>query len=510
VLDTADPERADLVLDWCEALLAASDVVHARTAIEELARFAREATDNQEPGSRDRLQAWHTCFAGQLAVLTDPRALRGAEGAVAAAAATLTAAGDAVGEAKAHAVHALVLAQLGKIGACEAALDRALAAARRTRERRLANAVLAGAPLAALWGPSPVTRASGRCLDVVRVLRITQGAPAVEAVALRCQAVLETLRGRGEAARRMIASSRQLVEELGITQRVLEADLFTGLIELLEGDAAAAERCLQGAWNGLRDDGLGIAAAQAGALLARALLAQGRIDEAEAVSRESEALAGDSFQAAITWRGVRAEVLAARGDHTGAIDVARAAVEIAAATDDLLDHADARAALAVALRSGGRGAEADAEERRAIELWEAKGATLLVERARAAKEAETPFDRLRVSGRTSVKGGGESARAEPVEARGGVQAAPRRVRTNAATDFAARFEAAVAAGDAQTIPLLFAEDVRVVDHATGIDYGRQEVLDSVGMLAGTRGPTLEYEPLRSATRSPSVVSPSRP
>jgi hypothetical protein len=45
-----------------------------------------------------------------------------------------------------------------------------------------------GAPLAALWGPSPVTRASGRCLDVVRVLRITQGAPAVEAVALRCQA----------------------------------------------------------------------------------------------------------------------------------------------------------------------------------------------------------------------------------------------------------------------------------------------------------------------------------
>jgi hypothetical protein len=53
-----------------------------------------------------------------------------------------------------------------------------------------------------------VTRASGRCLDVVRVLRITQGAPAVEAVALRCQAVLEALRGRTEAARRMIASSR--------------------------------------------------------------------------------------------------------------------------------------------------------------------------------------------------------------------------------------------------------------------------------------------------------------
>ena len=117
--------------------------------------------------------------------------------------------GDAAGEAKAHFVHASALARLGEVGACEAALDRALAAARRARDRRRANAVLAGAPVAALWGPSPVTRASGRCLDVVRVLRITQGAPAVEAVALRCQAVLETLRGRADAARRMIASSRR-------------------------------------------------------------------------------------------------------------------------------------------------------------------------------------------------------------------------------------------------------------------------------------------------------------
>ena len=138
---------------------------------------------------------------------------------------TLAALDDAAGEAKAHAVHATALARLGEIGACEAALDRALAAARRAGDRRRANAVLAGAPVAALWGPSPVTRASGRCLDVVRVLRITQGAPAVEAVALRCQAVLEALRGRADAARRMIASSRHLVEELGITQRLLEAEV---------------------------------------------------------------------------------------------------------------------------------------------------------------------------------------------------------------------------------------------------------------------------------------------
>src|SRR5581483_8137535 len=221
-LQTDDPARADLALDWCEALLAAGEVSSAAHAVAELGRFV---------AASERLRAWHACFAGQLAALTDPQSLRETAEAAAAAA----------GEAKAHSVHAGALARLGKVGACEGALDRALAAARRARDRRRANAVLAGAPLAALWGPSPVTRASGRCLDVVRVLRITQGAPAVEAVALRCQAVLETLRGRGDAARRMIASARRMVEELGIAQQVLEADVFAGRIELLERDAAAAE-----------------------------------------------------------------------------------------------------------------------------------------------------------------------------------------------------------------------------------------------------------------------------
>src|SRR5262249_40914932 len=161
----------------------------------------------------------------------------------------------------------------------------------------------------------------------------------------------------------------------------LEADVFTGRIDLLDGDAAAAERCLRSAYEGLREQGLGIDAAQAAALLGRALLAQGRAADAETLSHESEALAGDDLQAAIAWPGVRAEALARRGEHAAAVDLARAAVDIAAATDALLDHADARVALAEALRAAGRKAEAAVEEGRAIELWEAKGATLLAERA---------------------------------------------------------------------------------------------------------------------------------
>ncbi|MFN2428054.1 MAG: AAA family ATPase, partial [Candidatus Binatia bacterium] len=116
-LDRDAASRAELALDWCEALLAAGDVTDARAAITELDRFAADSP---------RLRAWHTCFSGQLTALTAPQSLHETADAVAAAAEELAALGDDAGEAKAHAVHAQALARLGRVGACEAALDRAL------------------------------------------------------------------------------------------------------------------------------------------------------------------------------------------------------------------------------------------------------------------------------------------------------------------------------------------------------------------------------------------------
>lgn len=469
-LGTDDAARAELALDWCEALLAGGDVGPAAAAIDELARFATDS---------ERLKAWHTCFTGQHTVLTAPSALHATADTVAGAAAALTSLGDAAGEAKAHFVHALALSRLGKVGDCEAALDRALAAARRAGDRRRANTVLAIAPLAALWGPSPVTRASGRCLDVVRVLRITQGAPAVEAVALSCQGVLEALRGRTEAARRMIASARKMVEELGITQRLLETDVFGGLVELLEGDAPAAERSLRGAYEGLRELGLGIDAARAAALLARALLAQDRVAEAEALSHESESLAGDDLKAAIAWRGVRAEALAKRGEHAAAVEFASKAVELAAATDALLDHADARLALAAAMRAAGRRGDADAEERHAKELWQAKGATLLAERAT----------------HTAAPVAASVAAAAPRAAQ-----APRRrpVRPNFAVEEMRRAEAAVAARDARALEAVYRRDVEIVDHQFGITYGHAAIVERVrAVIEDSTESAFAHEPLAS-------------
>ncbi len=498
-LEPDDSARAELALDWCEALLAAGEVATAERAIEELGRFTAES---------DRLRAWHTCFAGERAALTDPKTLRTSADAVSAAAEQLTAAGDSAGEAKAHFVHAIALARLGKVGACEAALDRALAAARRAGDRRRANAVLSGAPLAALWGPSPVTRASGRCLDVVRVLRITQGSPAVEAVALRCQGVLEALRGRSEAARRMIASSRRMVEELGITHRLLQADQFAGEIELIEGDPVAAERCLRAAYDGMRELGLGSDAAQCAAQLGRALLAQDRAAEAEAISHESEALAGDDLHSAIAWRDVRAEALARRGEPERAVELARAAVETAAATDALLWHAEARTALAAALRAAGRRSEAAAEEARATSLWETKGATLLVERAREGARdggiapVSRPTHDVAVDAGVHGHVGREEPKADPA-LRGPTPAPParRRVRENAATAAAARIEAAVRARDEDAM-LAAIEGFEVVHHPTGLSWDSgMATLESTRRLWRSDDFSYRLEPLATLGES---------
>ncbi|HEY2775371.1 MAG TPA: adenylate/guanylate cyclase domain-containing protein [Candidatus Binatia bacterium] len=491
-LDAGDTARAELALDWCEALLSAGDVAQAKTAIAELSRFttprAADLTTADETTAIRRLSAWHVCFTGQLTVLTSPQGLQDVAGSVSAASKELASLGDSAGEAKAHFVHALALARLGKVGSCEGALDRALAAARGAGDRRRANTVLAIAPIAALWGPSPVTRASGRCLDVVRVLRITQGAPAVEAVALSCQGVLEALRGRTEAARRMITSAHKMVEELGITQRVLEADVSAGLVELLEGDAPAAERNLRGAYEGLRDLGLGIGAAQASALLARALLAQNRDAEAEALSYESELLAGDDLKAAIAWRGVRAEALARRGEHDAAVELATAAVELASATDALLDHADARLALAAALRAAGRDAEADAEERRARELWDAKGATLLAERA----------PRPAVSAGPTIA----TAAAQPPTAVANTARSGRRFTRNFAVQNRDRIASAIAAADVQALDTVYRSDVEVIDHLHARSYGYDGVRELMRLrIVESETATLPYEPLATLGES---------
>ena len=361
-LDPDDPATPDLLMLGCEALLSLGDVARAGDLVDALGALDGDA----------RHGAWSVCFESQRAVLTEPGALHDVLRRLEDAAGQLALIGDGSGVAKARLVRAAALARLGRIGESESELDLALTAAREADDRRRVAAVLGAAPVAALWGPSPIPRAGGRCLDVIRLLRITTGSPSVEAVSLRCQAVLEALRGRYDTARTMLTEALATVEELGLRHELLETQLYSGLVELLAGEPARAEPPLREAYAGLADLGIDADAGQAAAHLARALLRLDRVEEAAEVAGAADVLAGRTPQTGIVARAVHAEVLAAQGRRDEAVELAREAVGIASATDLVIDHADANVVLAAVASDPG---ESSAARDAARDLYDAKEAT---------------------------------------------------------------------------------------------------------------------------------------
>ncbi len=369
--------RAELLLVGCEAFLSAGDVSAGAPLVDELDRVSDET-----------LKPWATCYRCQYLAYTDPSRLPEIDGRLQSAIDEFAHRGDHAGSAKAYRVRAHARARLGRIGECEADLFEALIAARQGSDHRQITAALGAAPNAALWGPSPAPKAGGRCLDVVRMQRMTTAAPSLEATSLRCLAVLELLRGRPDKARSMLADAREIVSELGLRHGLMETALYAGLIESMVGDPVAAEPHFRTALEGLDSLGVGADAGQAAALLARSLLAQGRIDEADRYAAESERIAGHNLKTAIGWRAVRAEILSAQGRHGEAVVMARDAVQVAAETDLVLDYADACMTLSRVLADSGDSRAAAAARSKSESLYAAKDAVFLV--GAAARPAGPP------------------------------------------------------------------------------------------------------------------------
>lgn len=349
--------RAELLLTGCEALLSAGDVTAGADLVDGLERIAGEA-----------LAPWATCYRCQFGVYTDPERLLEYDALLQGAIDEFARRADPAGLAKAHRVRASARLRLGRVGDGEVDLFEALIAARQSGDHRQITAALGAAPGAALWGPSPVPKAGGRCLDVVRMQRMTTAAPSLEATSLRHLAVLELLRGRPDKAREMLGEARQIVADLGLRHGLMETELFAGIIESMSGDPVTAEPHFRTALEGLDALGVGADAGQAAALLARSVLAQGRIDEADRYAAESERLAGHNLKTAIAWRAVRAEILSAQGRHNEATMMARNAVAVASGTDIVLDHAEACLALSRVLMAAGNvnGARAARDDARAL------------------------------------------------------------------------------------------------------------------------------------------------
>jgi len=439
----------EILWDLAEAALTAGDTAAAAPIVDRLAN-ARGAEDT-------RRRARAAALAGQLANLTGAGQIAATVESVVGAAAELERLGDLVGEAKARHVAAGSYARLGQVGAVEEALDRALDAARTADDRRRITAVLAGAPSAALWGPSPVVRASGRCLDVVRILRMTPDNRHVEAMALRCQAVLEAMRGRPEAAREILSAGRVTLEELGLTLELHELSMHDGMVELLADDPFAAEGHLRGAREGFEALGVAARAAQAAALLARALLEQtGRDEEAVSQTLLAEAHGGEDLKTTITWLSARAEALARGGEIERALSFAGRAISVAEPTDALADKADASMALARVLQAAGRHAQACEAAEAARALYAAKGHAVGVERATRLLSAGRPRQREQVA---QPRAGAPGV---PLSVLGDHPLA--RLGDRPPEAFVAEFARRFAARELQQCLELYAEDWVLIDH----------------------------------------------
>jgi ATP/maltotriose-dependent transcriptional regulator MalT len=157
--------------------------------------------------------------------------------------------------------------------------------------------------------------------------------------------------------------------------------MIGGRIELLAGDAAAAESELRSGLTALEAMGEQNLLSTVAGLLARVVYAEGRYDEAERLAELGErSAAADDVISQVLWRSARATVLAQRGEVEDAELMAREAVKLMEETDQLDSRGDALLDLAEVLRLAGGEEEAAAVVAEARQLYKRKGNVVAAER----------------------------------------------------------------------------------------------------------------------------------
>jgi tetratricopeptide (TPR) repeat protein len=172
-----------------------------------------------------------------------------------------------------------------------------------------------------------------------------------------------------------VAEAGAILEELGQVVSRQSARMTVAYPLLYTGEPGRAEEQLRIANEGLREvDERGFLSTIS-ALLALALCAQDRYEEAGPFSRESEEIgAPDDLTTQASWRAARAQILAARGEADAAIAIGREGVALIDSTDMTTDRTTAHAGLGSAFAILGRSDEARESFERAAELLSEKGA----------------------------------------------------------------------------------------------------------------------------------------
>jgi class 3 adenylate cyclase/tetratricopeptide (TPR) repeat protein len=373
VLAPDDPARSALLPRLGAALFDAGRLADADRVLEEAVRRAGEQ-DSPPLAALARVERQ------RVRLQVEPRqALTTTDDVARHALEVLARHGDELGQCRAWCLRASVRWTRGRSVDADGAWQRAADHARRAGDDRELFEILGWRASAAAFGPLPVPEAIRRC---TRIREQVRDSPVAVAVALHPLGLLHALRGDLDRARRVIREGNTILDELGRTQSTVSH--HECLVELLAGRPAVAERRLRAGYEKLRATGEGTLLAATAAMLARALHAQGRDEEAEWECGVSQRYAATGDQPTqVMWRGVRARILARRGRLAEAEALAREAVRLAEPTDLIVIRGDALLDLADVLDAAARPRAADAAVRQGLALYERKGAVLPAGRARS-------------------------------------------------------------------------------------------------------------------------------
>ena len=272
----------------------------------------------------------------------------------------------------------------GRYGEAESAAERMIHHARRAGERVMEARLIPSLVTCSLYGPTPVPEAITRARAL---LEETGGDRKAEALIACSIAHLEAMRGDFERARSLYRKSRAIFEEFGWRLQAALTSIDSGPIEMLAGDLDRAVEELRRDHDALDEMGEHNYISTTAAFLAEALYRQGKLDEAEEYTVESEKVAAsDDVSSQFLWRSVRARILARRGALEDGEALARAALDIIRTSDEPDSQAEGLLALAEVLALAGRVAEAAATARDALGLFEAKGNVISEARSRRVLE----------------------------------------------------------------------------------------------------------------------------
>jgi tetratricopeptide (TPR) repeat protein len=369
-----DPNRTDLLWRLGTSHLEAGDREPASAALDEALDASTRAADERME-IRARIARLFLLYTFEPEGVTE-QMKRAAEEAIP----ILERLGDDEGLSFAWGVLCEVALMGGRIAELEVAAERAASHAERVGDRSgLSSAIrwLVVVPTLGMMRPEDGIR------RVQELRRRAPGDRVIEAFAELTEGMMEAMLGRFAEARVKHRRGLEHFADLGMKVTMGGMSIPVGNAEEWAGDLEAAERTYREALELLDAIGEKGYLSTLAAVLADLLYHRGRMDESEEMARVAEeAGATDDIATQNIWRGVRAKVIARRGEHQEAVALAEEGVALTEGTDSWDMRAGALLDLGEVLELAGRPDDARRATREALHLYEKKGIVPLIERVR--------------------------------------------------------------------------------------------------------------------------------